>query len=63
MLNEAVLLNAGAKVEAVTKEIKGELKPYRAQMEAQIYEQTLNNLLLKRLREQFGVPRLSLFYL
>lgn len=63
MLNEALLLSPDAKVEAVTKEIKGELKPYRAQMEAQIYEQTLNNLLLKRLREQFGVPRLSLFYL
>lgn len=63
MLNEALLSNPYAKVEAVTKEIKGELKAYRTQMEAQMYEQTLNNLLLKRLREQFGVPRLSLFYL
>ena len=63
MLNDALLSNPHAKVEAVTKEIKGELKPYRAQMEAPVYEQTLNNLLLKRLREQFGVPRLSLFYL
>jgi len=32
-------------------------------MEASVYEQTLDNLLLKRLREQFGVPRLSLFFL
>ena len=63
MLNDALLSTAHAKVEAFTKEIKGELKPYRAQMEAPVYEQTLNNLLLKRLREQFGVPRLSLFYL
>jgi hypothetical protein len=63
MLNDALLLNPYAKLEAVTKEIKAELKPYRAQMEAPVYEQTLNNLLLKRLREQFGVPRLSLFYL
>jgi hypothetical protein len=63
MLNDALLSNPHAKVEVVTKEIKGELKPYRAQMEAPVYEQTLNNLLLKRLREQFEVPRLSLFYL
>lgn len=63
MLNDAILSNPNAKVEAITKEIKGELKPYRAQMEAPVYEQTLNNLLLKRVREQFGVPRLSLFYL
>jgi hypothetical protein len=63
MLNDALLSNPHSKVDAVLKEIKGELKPYRAQMEAPVYEQTLNNLLLKRLREQFGVPRLSLFYL
>jgi len=63
MLNDALLSNPYAKIEAVTKEIKAELKPYRAQMEVQMYEQTFNNLLLKRLREQFGVPRLSLFYL
>jgi hypothetical protein len=63
MLNDALLSNPYAKVEAVTKEIKGELKPYRSQMEAPVYEQTLNNLVLKRIREQFGVPRLSLFYL
>jgi hypothetical protein len=63
MLNDAILSNPNAKIEAITKEIKGELKPYRAQMEAPVYEQTLNNLLLKRVREQFGVPRLSLFYL
>ena len=63
MLNDALVSNSAARIEAITKEIKAELKPYRAQMEAQVYEQTFNNLLLKRLREQFGVPRLSLFYL
>ncbi|HEV8187786.1 MAG TPA: hypothetical protein VGP83_08555 [Pyrinomonadaceae bacterium] len=42
--------------------IKEQLKPYRSQMEAAVYKQTFDNLLLKRLREQFGVPRLSLFY-
>jgi hypothetical protein len=39
------------------------LRPYRKQMEPAAYEQTFDNLLLKALREQFAVPRLSLFYL
>jgi hypothetical protein len=52
-----------AEVEAIGSEIKKQLRPYRGHMDAAVYEQTLNNLLLKRLREQFGVPRLSLFYL
>jgi len=42
--------------------VKEQLKPYRSHMEAEIYNQTFNNLLLKRMREQFAVPRLSLFY-
>jgi hypothetical protein len=46
----------------LNKEVKDKLKPYRAQMEAAAYKQTFDNLLLKRLREQFAVPRLSLFY-
>ena len=45
------------------KEIKQQLRPYRAHMEKAVYQQTFDNLLLKRLREVFGVPRLSLFYL
>jgi hypothetical protein len=32
-------------------------------MERATYEQTLDNLLAKSLREAAGVPRLSLFYL
>jgi len=49
-------------LEKLKNEVKDQLKPYRSQMEAAVYNQTFNNLLLKRLREQFGVPRLSLFY-
>ncbi len=45
------------------KEVKKQLSPYRKQMEKAAYQQTFDNLLLTRLREQFGVPRLSLFYL
>ena len=44
-------------------EIAAQLKPYRRNMEKEVYERTLDNLLLKRLREKFGVPRLSLFHL
>ncbi len=40
-----------------------QLRPYRARMERATYEQTRDNLLAKFLREDCGVPRLSLFYL
>lgn len=63
MLNDALLSNFPSDAELVKVEVKGELKPYRAQIEKAVYQQTLDNLLLKRLRERFGVPRLSLFYL
>lgn len=39
------------------------LRPYRKRMERATYEATLDNLLAKRLREECGVPRLSLFHL
>jgi hypothetical protein len=32
-------------------------------MEAAAYQQTVDNLILKQLREKYGLPRLSLFYL
>ena len=63
MLNDAMLavvtVNA---LDELNKEVKDQLKPYRAQMEPAAYKQTFDNLLLKRLREQFALPRLSLFY-
>lgn len=63
MLNEAMLAVISAtELDAFESGIKDQLKPYRSQMEAAVYKQTFDNLLLKRLREQFGVPRLSLFY-
>jgi hypothetical protein len=63
MLNEAMLAVVSAsELDALKKEIKDQLKPYRSQMESAVYNQTFDNLLLKRVREQFAVPRLSLFY-
>ena len=63
MLNDAMLaVITASELDRLKGEIKDQLKPYRSQMEAAVYKQTFDNLLLKRLREQFGVPRLSLFY-
>ena len=63
MLNEAMLAVVSATdLDALESGVKDQLKPYRSQMEAAVYKQTFDNLLLKRLREQFAVPRLSLFY-
>jgi hypothetical protein len=64
MLSDAIRSVAGAaELQAIEGEVKEQLKPYRKHMESAVYQQTFANLLLKRLREQFGVPRLSLFYL
>ena len=68
MIEEVVLdgLKEGAG-DAELKEIKREanqkLREYKKTMEREIYEQTLDNYVARRLREKFGVPRLSLFYL
>ncbi|MGI9067886.1 MAG: hypothetical protein ACR2HX_15980 [Pyrinomonadaceae bacterium] len=64
MLSDSVRLAAGAEdIATIEREVKEQLKPYRKQMEPAAYQQTFDNLLLKRLREQCGLPRLSLFYL
>ena len=63
MLNEAMLaVVSAAELDALKSGVKDQLKPYRSQMDAGVYKQTFDNLLLKRLREQFAMPRLSLFY-
>jgi hypothetical protein len=64
MLSDAICSVAGSEqIAAIEREVKEQLKPYRKQMDTSVYQQTFDNLLLKRLREQFAVPRLSLFYL
>jgi len=45
------------------KEVADQLKAYKASMEPDAYKQTFELMLLKRLREEAGVPRLGLFYL
>jgi len=63
MLNDSMLSVAGSStLDEFKNGVKDQLKPYRSQMDAAAYKQTFDNLLLKRLREQFSVPRLSLFF-
>jgi hypothetical protein len=49
--------------ESAVAAVDSQIKPYKRQMDKTAYEQTRDNLLRRRLREHFGVPRLSLFYL
>ena len=64
MLDEAIrTATTRDQLSSITAEIESQLKPYKRQMDQAAYEQTRANLLRKRLREHFGVPRLSLFYL
>lgn len=63
MLNDAMLkVISASELDAIKSGVKEQLKPYRSHMETAVYNQTFDNLLLKRLREQFALPRLSLFY-
>lgn len=64
MLDDAVRLAVGEdELKAANREIEAQLKPYQRQMDKAAFEQTRENLLRKRLRDHYGVPRLSLFFL
>ena len=54
---------APARLAARRAEAAAQLEPYRKRMERATYEQTLDSLLAKLLREEGHLPRLSLFYL
>ena len=63
-LDRALLSNADSEhLKTVKKDIATQLKAYKAGMEAEAYQTTFDLMLMKRLREDAGVPRLSLFYL
>jgi len=50
-------------LKSISAEIDEQLKQYKRHMDKAAYAETYENLLRKRLRELFGVPRLSLFFL
>jgi hypothetical protein len=53
----------GSELGSVNAEIDSQMKPYKRHMDKAAFAQTRDNLLRKRLRDHFGVPRLSLFFL
>jgi hypothetical protein len=64
VLDRALLANWDKQsLKKIEKEIASELRPYKAEMEPDTYRNTLELMLLKRLREEAGVPRLGLFYI
>lgn len=63
-LDRAMLTNwEPVHLKSLEKEIAAQLKAYKAEMEKDAYRNTFELMLLKRLREEAGIPRLGLFYL
>ncbi len=63
-LLEAIRQHAsGEKLTELRAAGEKDLKNYRKGMDAEVYEQTLNNWIARKLRDEYRVPRLSLFYL
>ncbi len=63
-LENALLTNSDpVHLKKAEKEVSDQLKPYKSGMEADAYKNTFSLMLLKRLREDNNIPRLSLFYL
>lgn len=64
LLDRAMLTNwEAAHLKVLEKEVAGQLRAYKAEMEPDVYKNTFELMLLKRLREEAGMPRLGLFYL
>ena len=64
LLDRAMLTNwEPAHLKSLKKEVDGQLRGYKAEMDADAYKNTFDLMLLKRLREEAGIPRLGLFYL
>lgn len=61
--NELLTKTDGVHLKKVEKEIAAQLREYKSGMEPDVYKNTFRLMLLKRLREEAEVPRLSLFYL
>jgi hypothetical protein len=64
LLDDAIHVTASdSELESANAAIASQMKPYKRHMDKAAFEQTRENLLRKRLRDHFGVPRLSLFFL
>jgi hypothetical protein len=64
MLERTMLTNwEKTHLKTLEKEVAGQLRAYKAEMEPEAYKSTFELMLLKRLREEGNIPRLGLFYL
>ncbi|MEJ7623195.1 MAG: hypothetical protein WKF34_04320 [Pyrinomonadaceae bacterium] len=64
MLDRAMLTNWDKPhLKIIESEVAGQLRSYKADMEPAAYQTTHELMLLKKLREESGIPRLGLFYL
>lgn len=64
LLDRAMLTNWEPEhLKTLEKEVSGQLRAYKTEMEKDVYKNTFELMLLKRLREEAGIPRLGLFYL
>ena len=64
LIDHAMLTNwEPTHLKALEKEVAGQLRAYKSEMEPDVYKNTFTLMLLKRLREEAEIPRLGLFYL
>ena len=63
-LNDELKRNAdAAHLNALKKDTESQLSAYKNKMEKEVYEKTFDLIILKRLREEAEIPRLSLYSL
>jgi hypothetical protein len=63
-LSRALLTKSSADMrKQLETEVSAQLKTYKSGMPKDAYKQTFELMLLRRLREEYNLPRLSLFYL
>jgi hypothetical protein len=63
-LDKALLTNSGRDtLKEAGKEVTLQLKAYKSSMDDEVYKKTFDLMMLKRLREESDITRLSLFYL
>jgi hypothetical protein len=64
IINDGLKQNAEkVHLKYLTGEIEKQLSKFRSTMAKEDYHKTFDIMLLKKLREEYGIPRLSLFYL
>lgn len=61
LIDASILRNSDT--ERLKAEVEKQIASYKNKMEPEVYQRTFDLMLVKRLRQQAAVPRLSLFYL